>query len=440
MSSPDLSTRPSRPYRVSDDRPKAALVCIGTELTEGSIQDTHIRRFAGFFSELGVDLRSALVLPDDYDLLVHEVARLAPAVDLLVLTGGLGPTSDDLTREVVAAVADRPLVHHDETWQRLLAWGRRLERSIAESNRKQALVPQGFSVVENPVGTAPGFYGDLSGTLLFCFPGPPSELGPMLDGAFRDLLSRRFGVAAPSDLLRFSVYLIGESELEDRLRAFAQEESSGVGGLSWGTRVEAHRILVTLRSGAPELRRRAVRMLESMYGRRRVVVGDRDSADVCLEELRRRDLTAVTAESCTGGGIAARLTSIAGSSTSVWGAFVTYANEAKTMLLGVDPDLIKEKGAVSREVVLAMASGALNASPADLAIAVSGIAGPEGGTVQKPVGTVWIAWVRRGYKPLALRYLFPGDRDAVRRRAADAAIVGMCIYLDKTDSQDSDVS
>ena len=411
-SSIDNNADPNRTVR-------AAVVCVGTELTEGIVQDSHVQRIGRLLFELGIELVSAHILPDTAAEIEDRVRRLTADVDLLLLAGGLGPTSDDLTRDCVAAAAGIPLDFHEETWQRLQEWGQRFGRRIADANRRQALVPRGFEVIPNKRGTAPGFAGPVRGCLVIALPGPPGELVPMLDGEVAPRLSRRFRLVRPEPQTA-SVFGVGESDLEEGLQKDAA-------GFDWSTRVEGHRIVVTLRGAGGAAA--AFEALTRRFGGARVVRGDVRPGELVLPLLTNRGLTVVCAESCTGGGVTALLTDVAGSSAAVWGGFVTYANEAKLSALGVADELLEAYGAVSQECVKAMCAGALRASGADFAVAISGVAGPGGGTKEKPVGTVWIAWQRRDTPPEAEKFRFPGDREAVRRRAAVASLVGLRLRL-----------
>ncbi len=401
---------------------RAAVLCIGTEITEGIIQDGHVHRLAGAFSDLGIELVSAHILPDDASQIEGHLCRLATEVEVLVLAGGLGPTSDDLTRECVAAAAGVPLDFHKRTWDRLLERGRVIGVRIAEANKRQAMVPRGFEVIPNNRGTAPGFKGMVGGCLVVALPGPPAELVPMLESRVVPDLAQRFRRASRAPQL-VSAYGVSESDLEEGLQKDAE-------GLRWSTRLERHRIVVTLRGDGDA--GRATDALTRRFGAERVVRGDVRPGELVLPLLTAQRLTVACAESCTGGGVSALLTDIAGSSAAVWGGFVTYANGAKVNVLGVPQSVLDAHGAVSEECVKSMTKGALRASTADLALAISGVAGPGGGTEEKPVGTVWVAWQRKDGPVQAEKFLFAGDRDAIRRRAAIAALVGLRRQLLRT--------
>jgi len=290
-------------------------------------------------------------------------------------------------------------------------------RTISETNRKQALAPRGFTLLANPNGTAPGFHGAAGDAIVVALPGPPSELRPMFANGVVPLLRSRFGAPAEGDTLWGTALMVPESNLEEALRAKRRE------GILWGTRVDEDRISFSLRGGIAADRDAVFAGLVEMLGPVRIRRGETRPALLLTEALLARGATLVTAESCTGGLIAKYLTDLPGSSRVCWGGFVAYSNEAKERLLGVDAATLRAHGAVSEKAALAMAEGALAVSGASLSIAVTGVAGPDGGTTEKPVGTVWIAVGSRGTGAVARLFTFNGSRDMIRRRSAVAAML-----------------
>jgi nicotinamide-nucleotide amidase len=393
----------------------AVIISAGTELTEGIIQDTHVRYLASELTSLGFSVRRASQIPDEASLFRDELFAAIRNACLVIITGGLGPTTDDLTRETVAEAAGVPLVFHQEAWDALLA--RFVGRPVAESNRKQALAPQGFALLPNPNGTAPGFQGTLGDALVVALPGPPSELRPMFSASVVPLLRERFGAPGEEDMLWGTALMVPESVLEQELRASRRPD------VTWGTRVEDDRISFSLRGGAAADRVGAFSDLQSKLGDVRIRKGDTRPSLLLTDALLARGAMLVTAESCTGGLIAKYMTDLPGSSRVVWGSFIAYSNEAKIRCVGVSRDALEKHGAVSEETVGAMAIGAVAASGALVGIAVSGVAGPDGGTPEKPVGTVWIA-VALGVQDCATTsFQFSGSRDMIRRRTAVAAML-----------------
>jgi nicotinamide-nucleotide amidase len=399
---------------MSDPR-RAILLSVGTELTEGVIQDSHVRFLAAELTALGFTVRRGMQLPDEAASFRAELSRAADEADLVIVTGGLGPTSDDLSRDVVAALAGVPLAFHQEAWDRILA--RFAGRAAAESNRKQALAPEGFELLPNANGTAPGFHGRVGRALMIALPGPPGELRPMFTDLVIPLLRSRFALGEAPQVLRGTAFMTPESSLEGALQRCRRE------GVGWGTRVEEDRIAFSLRGGVAGDREAIFRDLVAALGTVKVCREEMRPAQVTLEALASADLMMVTAESCTGGLVGRYLTDVPGSSRWYWGGVVSYADAAKERLLGVPATVLARHGAVSGETVSAMARGALVVSGAGLSLAVSGVAGPDGGTADKPVGTVWIAIARAGAAPAAFVCRFSGGRDAVRRKAAVAGLL-----------------
>jgi nicotinamide-nucleotide amidase len=408
------------------DRPsgaaRAVILSVGTELTEGVIQDSHVRFLAAELTALGFAVRRGAVLPDEAPVFRAELARAADEADLVVVTGGLGPTADDLTRETVAALAGMPLEFHLEAWDRILA--RFAGRAVPESNRKQATAPKGFPLLPNANGTAPGFHGRIGQALVVALPGPPGELRPMFSDLVVPLLRDSFALGTTPQVLRGTAFMTPESALEEALRACRRE------GVGWGTRVEEDRIAFSLRGGAEADREACFRCLVEELGPVKVCREERRPAQLALAALAACGRMLVTAESCTGGLVGRYLTDVPGSSRWYWGGVVSYADAAKERLLGVPRGVLEGHGAVSAETAAAMASGALEASGAGLSLAISGIAGPEGGTPEKPIGTVWIATALAGAPPAAFACRFSGGRDAVRRKAAVAGLLAVACAAD----------
>jgi nicotinamide-nucleotide amidase len=394
----------------------AVILSAGTELTEGVIQDAHVRYIASELTSLGLSVRRGVQVPDDMALFRDQLALALGESALVVITGGLGPTSDDLTREVVAEAAGVPLDFHQEAWDALLA--RFPGRAVSPTNRKQALAPRGFTLLPNPNGTAPGFQGDLRGALVVALPGPPSELRPMFAASVVPLVAQRFGLAGGADLLWATSLMVPESTLEEALRQGAPGP-----GVRWGTRVDEDRIVFSIRGGTAGARDALFDSLVARLGAVRVRRGETRPSQLLTEALLGRNALLSVAESCTGGLIGKYMTDLPGSSRVFWGGFLSYSNDAKTRLLGVSESLLAEHGAVSEEAACAMALGALEASGTAAAIAVSGIAGPEGGTAEKPVGTVWTAVALREGGCAARLFNFSGSRDMIRRRTAVAAML-----------------
>jgi nicotinamide-nucleotide amidase len=397
------------------DHASAVILSAGTELTEGITQDTHVRFLGSELTSLGFAVRRGIQIPDDMALFREELGRAVRDAGLVIVTGGLGPTTDDLTREAIAEAAGVPLDFHPEAWEAIQA--RFTGRTLSETNRKQALAPHGFTLLPNPNGTAPGFHGMIGAALVVALPGPPSELRPMFSRGVLPLIHERFGAPGADDILWGTSLMVPESALEEELRACMRP------GVTWGTRFEEDRIVFSLRGGARGDREALFEALVDRLGPVRIRAGETRPAQALTEALLARSGTLVTAESCTGGLIAKYMTDLPGSSRVFWGGILSYSNDAKTRLLGVAEETLREQGAVSEQTVRAMAEGALASSGADVSIAVSGIAGPDGGTADKPVGTVWLAAALRDGECRAHLLRLSGARDMIRRRTAVAGML-----------------
>jgi nicotinamide-nucleotide amidase len=409
-----------------EEQTTSIILSVGTELTEGSILNTHFRFLAAQLKGLGIRTRRCVQIPDDRQIFRQELGLAVDCAALVIITGGLGPTSDDLTREVVAEVCEAPLRFDETIWEQLVARYTGRGRKIARTNRKQALIPSGFRVLINRVGTAPGFSGAAKTCTVMALPGPPAELEEMFlreaVPLIRSLGMKDYGTAE----LTATALMVPESVLEQAL----QEASDSDSGLLWSTRVAHDRIVFTLRGSQQQERQRVFSDLVGKFGRMRIREGDVQPSALLSRILEQRAERIAVAESCTGGLVSKLLTDVPGSSRVFWGTLVTYSDESKTRLLGVPEEVLNSSGAVSAEVASAMSQGVLERTPAEAAVAVTGIAGPEGGSADKPVGTVWISARTRRGAHLCRVFHFQGSRDAIRRRSAVAAFVlAECVLL-----------
>jgi nicotinamide-nucleotide amidase len=409
--------------------PRAGIVVTGTEVLTGRVRDRNGPWLSDRLLELGVELAHITICGDRPQDIEAQLRFLADqGVDLIITSGGLGPTADDMTVEVVARFAGRELVLDEALEERigeiLRPLMRRFRRwdpeAVRAANRKQALIPEGAAVID-PVGTAPGVVVP-SEPVVVVLPGPPRELQPMW-GVALETEAVQSAIAGRTRYTQHTLRLFGlpESALAETLR----EAAADVDGFD---RLE---ITTCLRGGEVEMVTRVEPGEASAYEALAAFVGERHPEELYSTDGERvDDLVAAlldgrrvaTAESCTAGLLAARLTERPGSSEYVAGGVVAYANEAKTELLGVDPGLIDAHGAVSEPVAEAMAAGALERFGADIAVSVTGIAGPGGGTEEKPVGTVcWCVRLGDGTS-LARTALLPGGRSDVRERSTTVAM------------------
>lgn len=419
---------------------RAELLMVGTELLIGQVVDTNATLLAQSLAGVGVDCHYKTTVGDNWLRIAAAFGQALSRADVVITSGGLGPTGDDLTKEVVAAVMGEGLELHAESLHHIEEILKRRGRPLSDGQRKQALLPRAAVPIPNPRGTAPGVLLEKGGKTVICLPGVPVELRGMLDEWVLPYLRRRVDqegrAVIRSRILRFCG--IGEATLEDRLKDLMGAQSNptiapyaGLGEVSLRLTAKAETEDAALAALIPveaEIRSRLSRFL---YG-----VDHQTLEEVAGRLLAARELKIVTAESCTGGLIAHRLTNIPGSSDYVDRAFVVYSNEAKHKLLGVKWDTLAEFGAVSEETAVEMAIGAQAAVRRTSAgedrtvvgLSVTGIAGPGGETSTKPVGRVHMAISG----PLGVwheQHDFSGDRHMVKQRAAQAALDMLRRYL-----------
>jgi nicotinamide-nucleotide amidase len=369
------------------------VLCIGTELLLGNITNGNARWLAEQLAALGLVHLRQEVVGDNRERLIAAVREASGRCRVLITTGGLGPTPDDLTTEAIAAAFDTPLVEHPEVWADIQAKLSARGRPIVASNRKQALVPEGAQVLPNPTGTAPGMiWTPLPGFTVLTFPGVPSELHAMWQGTAVGWL-RDAGLAEgvfASRMLRF--WGVGESNLAEQVADLLEQSNPTVAPYAGAGEVKLRLTARAADAAAAEALLAPVEAeIRARTGTLCYGTGDDSLASVVLQRLRARGETLAVAESCTGGGIGAALAAVPGASDVFLGGVIAYANSVKQQLLGVPAADLEAHGAVSDPVACAMAQGARRATGATWAIAVTGIAGPGGGSDAKPVGLVHIA-------------------------------------------------
>jgi nicotinamide-nucleotide amidase len=401
------------------------LINTGTELLIGQTLNTHVHWIGGELFALGLRLARQTCVPDGAVIgtVIEEAMKRS---DVILVTGGLGPTSDDETRERVADLLALPLERDEAVVEAITAHLASRHRELTVGTLRQALVPRGAIVLENPFGTAPGLHIEPrerpdvpggQGVHLFLLPGPPRELYPMFRGKVIPRLESLRADARMPEVRYFRLYGVGESRIAESLEASLR--ATGIEDLGYcvppgevvircvGSRADLEACGALIREAFPE----------ALFAE-----GESTMEHVVIAELRRRREFVATAESCTGGLLAHRLTNVPGASDVFGSGIVSYANEAKSALLGVPANLIAERGAVSDETARAMATGILRVSGADHALAVTGIAGPAGGTPEKPVGTVFIALASRRAPAVVLREFFPFEREMFKVQATQAAL------------------
>ena len=402
---------------------KAAILAVGSELLGTDRLDTNSLKLTGVLERYGVELRRKAVVGDSIEEMADELHTLLARHDLVLVTGGLGPTADDVTREAVARALGRGLSLNEEVLATIERRFREHGRVMPSVNRKQAEVIEGAVLIPNARGTAPGMRVEGQGSTLFLFPGVPFELDGMIESDLIPWLAERSG-GVGRETATLKVACLPESVVEERI-APAYDEF----GREWITILASPgeiRLRSTAEGPEPERRKR----LEAMTSRLRELAGDavyafreEDTLETVVGELlRKAGATLTVAESCTGGLLAERLTRVAGSSDYFLGGAVTYTDELKTQVLGVPPGMLAEHGAVSEPVARAMAEGVRRVFHSDYGAGITGVAGPGGGSEAKPVGTVHIAVAGPDGRLEHRKVRFPGDRERVRAQSAQLAL------------------
>jgi nicotinamide-nucleotide amidase len=401
---------------------KVAVISIGDELMYGETVDSNFTVIAGRLYDAGLPVAVHLTVGDDREEIARALVYLAREHEVIIATGGLGPTSDDLTAAAAAEASGCPLQLSGAALEHIRQVAGRWGAEVPPANEKQALVPAGATLIDNPDGTACGFIVPLGRCRSIFLPGVPREMARMLSASVLPLLAPMAGGKTYLTKV-FMVFGPSEAELETLLASLDSADS----GVSVAYCVAFPGIQVKLRafgeSEPPVVSRleSAARLVRDILGDR-IVAEDGESLDTVIAGLlRSRGETLSLAESCTGGLLAERITDLAGCSAYFLEGVVSYANAAKERLLGVSPLLLAERGAVSADVAIAMAEGSRRSSGSDHALAVTGIAGPDGGTPEKPVGTVFIAVADRD-GCTATRHQFTGDRHAIRSMTTFTAL------------------
>lgn len=371
----------------------AEVLCVGSELLLGNITNGNARWIAEQLAALGVPHQRQMVVGDNRERLMAEVRQAAGRCRVLITTGGLGPTPDDLTTETIAAAFETPLVEHPEIWAEIQARLSARGRICSPSNRRQAFLPEGAAVLPNPTGTAPGMiWSPVPGFTVLTFPGVPSEMKAMWQQTAAPWL-RQSGLAAgvfASRMLRF--WGVSESALAEEMADLLEQANPTVAPYAGAGEVK---LRITARAehqaDAEALLLPVEREIRRRTGKSCFGVDEQSLAEVVLQQLRLRGQTVAVAESCTGGGLGAALAAVPGASDVFLGGVIAYANGVKQGLLGVPAELLLAHGAVSDPVAQAMAEGARRVTGADWGLAITGVAGPGGGSDEKPVGLVHLA-------------------------------------------------
>ena len=398
------------------------LISVGTEILLGNIVNTNAAYLSEKCAALGLSCYYQDVVGDNEERLCDTIRMALSRADILLLSGGLGPTQDELTKEAAAKVMGKPLYLHEESRAALQKFFEERGMEITDNNWKQAMMPEGCIVVDNPNGTAPGVIMAENGKHVILMPGPPNEMIPMFETSIIPYLSRLQSGVIFSQTVK--VCGIGESKVETLVKDLIEGQTNPTIA-TYAKTGEVH-LRVTARAedekGARKLVKPVVKDLKARFGGHIYTTDDEVTLEKAIVDLLLANkLTISTVESCTGGLLAARLINVPGVSEVFKSGYITYSNKAKRRLLGIKKNTLLKHGAVSKEIAKEMVKGAALISKADVAVSVTGIAGPDGGSEEKPVGLVYIGCNVCG-RITVKEYHFSGDRSKIRENTVSAAL------------------
>ncbi len=398
---------------------RVEVINTGTELLLGRVTNTHLGFLAQSLFGLGLRVDRQVTVPDGVAI-AEALDDAMQRADLIVVTGGLGPTSDDITRDAVAEAFGRKLVFHPEILADIAAKFARRNIPLNETmQRPQAMVPEGGLALANLHGTAPGLIVENDKTVAVALPGPPGELRPMWTNEALPWLRKKFAAQLPP-LHEVQLRILGIGET--RVQSLVEADVRSLGPVEVGYCARPGEVDLRLIASDEKLARQAADIARAKLGDVIYAEGTETIEEVVVRLGRAAGKTIATAESCTGGFVASRITNVPHSSETFRYGWVTYANEAKITELGVSPVLLEKHGAVSAEVARAMAEGALHRAGADLAVAVTGIAGPTGGTPDKPIGLVYFALAGKGRETTTLQRNLASARETFKYMASQIAL------------------
>jgi len=406
------------------------LINTGSELLLGRVLNTHQQWLGKTLSDAGYILTRQETVPDTAEAICEAVQIALGRADLVITTGGLGPTSDDITRERIAGMLAKPLQHDEAIAEHITSFFAHRARPMPESVLAQAQIPEGAVVFTNEHGTAPGLAMDVSGaddegspTWLVMLPGPPRELCPMVEAQVLPFIKRKLPLAAAFHCRTLRSMGIGESMVEDQLLTRLRPLMDR--GLDLGFCARTGQVDIRLcghGDGVSGLIDEAEALIRGEFGKYIYGTDGESIAKVVVDRLIDLGETVAVAESCTGGFLGHHITAIPGASAVFVGGIISYSNELKHKLLDVKNDTLEKHGAVSKAVALEMAEGARAATGADHTLSVTGIAGPGGGSTEKPVGTVWLGLASAGERPLAVKKHHPYNRETFKQASVNQSL------------------
>ncbi len=400
---------------------RACIVSVGNEILSGQTVDTNAAYLSAELLTIGVPVASSYAIRDEIDAIVRGLSLASADADVVLVTGGLGPTDDDLTRQAMAKFLGVELELHNELLEKIQKFFAARGRQMAETNKIQAYIPAGAKALAN-IGTAPGIMAESEGKLFFALPGVPMEMKRMFEESVRPEIERFAGGQAVV-VKKLKCFGAGESTIAELLGSMMQRGRNPLINCTVSSGIITLHIIATSEDNekAKQMAEKDEKLLQNMLGELIYGVSEKSLAEVVGEKLTRQGKTIAVAESCTGGLLAKLLTDIPGSSKYFTFGWITYSNQAKISELGVPADLIQEYGAVSEQVAESMARAARKKAGTDYAVGITGIAGPAGGSEQKPVGLVYIG-VDSENGCDTKRCLFSGNRRFIRLRAAQTVL------------------
>lgn len=408
---------------------KAEIIATGTEILLGQTLNTSAHFLTGKLSELGIEVDYHTTVGDNPERLEKVILQGIERSDLLVITGGTGPTVDDLSKELVAKVLGLKMVLDPASLEKIRQFFSRRGSSIPETEKKQAFFPEGTQILPNNHGTAPGAIVPKEGKTIVILPGPPSEMQPMFDDSVWPYLERKAQEDARRMYVRvIKVFGLGESDVEEKLHDLIGAKNPSMTLLA--KHAELHIRLVTRGEAkrAVEILKEAEQLIRARLEDHVFGTNEDTMIGLVSKSLKNHRMTIATAESCTGGMLGAVLTQESGSSDFYLGGVVSYSNNLKEKFLGVKPHTLERYGAVSPETALEMAMGIREYANSDLGVSITGIAGPGGGSQEKPVGLVYIGLATpEGIE--AIKFQFHGGRDSIRQLSVQAALDGVRRYM-----------
>lgn len=400
---------------------KCEIIAVGTELLLGNIVNSNARYLSEKLAELGVEVYYHITVGDNIGRLKEAIETSLKRSDIIITTGGLGPTDDDLTKDGVAEALGLKLIPHKQSLEKLEGYFKEANRPMPECNKKQGYIPEGSVVLENNNGTAPGIMIEKDGKVIILLPGPPKEMMPMFANQVYTYLKAKSGFVIRSKTLR--IVGVGESTIQEKLQYIFDMQSNPTVA-PYAKDGEVHlRITAKCKNEVEaniklqEMEAKITNILQkSIYG-----YDDESLEYIVYRLLKEKNMTLSIAESCTGGMISGRLTNVSGVSSVFMNSIVTYSNEAKIKFVNVKEDTLIKYGAVSAETAQEMAKGIMIVSGTDIGLSVTGIAGPEGGTTDKPVGLFYIG-IAIGDVVETHRFYYPGSREKIRNNATTRAL------------------